>query len=338
MKKTQENTSPIFIIGIGRSGTTLLSKLLNQHPNINVLPEIPFLLFFHKKFKSKKITAQDLELTKNYLYEFSNTEESRLIVDKIIFDLKNKENLNYNEFCNTIYKRLHTKNSQIQYVFDKNPYYTFYVDRILSIYPNAKFIYMVRDFRANIYSRSANKNNRSTSVYFNAIRWDDFNKAGIKAIKKHPKNILLVKYENLINNTVAKLDEIAAFTEIENYVFETSPSELSIKDTPFFPKVASSHFKEQHQDKLSKNITSEHIDKWKKGLTEEQINICEKVCGQTAEYFGYKNTLAKHSKSLYNPIIYLKAKWDIVKDFILYYIPLSIKLKRLIKVNSKIHK
>lgn len=47
-----------YIIGIGRSGTTLLSKLLNQHQNCLVTLETDFVTFFTSRLKKKHTTLK----------------------------------------------------------------------------------------------------------------------------------------------------------------------------------------------------------------------------------------------------------------------------------------
>ena len=50
------------IIGIGRSGTTLLQSLLNAHPDIWAGPEDYFIPFFYHAWKNKtEFTPQDLQ-------------------------------------------------------------------------------------------------------------------------------------------------------------------------------------------------------------------------------------------------------------------------------------
>lgn len=40
------NPSLNFIVGIGRSGTTLLMSMLNAHPKLQATPEVNFFVFF----------------------------------------------------------------------------------------------------------------------------------------------------------------------------------------------------------------------------------------------------------------------------------------------------
>lgn len=44
-----------FIVGIGRSGTTILSKLLNKFTDVHCMPEANFLVFFYINLDIKHI-------------------------------------------------------------------------------------------------------------------------------------------------------------------------------------------------------------------------------------------------------------------------------------------
>ncbi|HET6369713.1 MAG TPA: sulfotransferase, partial [Nitrospiria bacterium] len=43
----------VFIVGRGRSGTSLLSSILNTHPDIAVVPEGMFVISLHQKYGGK---------------------------------------------------------------------------------------------------------------------------------------------------------------------------------------------------------------------------------------------------------------------------------------------
>ncbi len=49
-----------FIIGPGRSGTTLLSVMLNEYPNCISAPEIHHFVFFYKKYHQVSIITNEL--------------------------------------------------------------------------------------------------------------------------------------------------------------------------------------------------------------------------------------------------------------------------------------
>ena len=47
-----DNFEPIFIVGVGRSGTSLLQAMLNAHSKITFTPETHFIKsYLSKKFK-----------------------------------------------------------------------------------------------------------------------------------------------------------------------------------------------------------------------------------------------------------------------------------------------
>ena len=61
-----------FIVGVPRSGTTLLSVLLNQYPNCLSLPEVHQLTYFYKKYKNITTITKTL---KEDIYEFHQVTE-----------------------------------------------------------------------------------------------------------------------------------------------------------------------------------------------------------------------------------------------------------------------
>lgn len=62
-----------FIVGIGRSGTTLLMSMLNAHPSIQAAPEINFFNFFYSQWKNKQtFSEEDYKLIERFLNSFSS--------------------------------------------------------------------------------------------------------------------------------------------------------------------------------------------------------------------------------------------------------------------------
>ncbi len=44
----------VFIVGFGRSGTTLLQELMNAHPNVIGPPEYSFIVYLYSRYGNKK--------------------------------------------------------------------------------------------------------------------------------------------------------------------------------------------------------------------------------------------------------------------------------------------
>jgi hypothetical protein len=102
-----KNLQTHYIIGIGRSGTSLLMSLLGAHPSIHGTPENYFSVFFAKKFKNKtRFSAHEIQLIHRFniafdklqpyvAFQYTLNEENDL--------LKKGFKGNYNELCQQIY-------------------------------------------------------------------------------------------------------------------------------------------------------------------------------------------------------------------------------------------
>ena len=110
-------TIPIaFIVGSPRSGTTLLSSLLNAHENIAEFYE-PYYLW-----------ERYFDVSESDIWNPNNSNQD--INEKIV-----------NEF------KIFLKKSQKKLVLDKSPYNSFNIELINEIFPNAKWIHILRDGR-----------------------------------------------------------------------------------------------------------------------------------------------------------------------------------------------
>ena len=60
--QNEDLSSLNYLIGIGRSGSTLLSTMLNAIPEVKAIPEIPITVFFAKHYKT--LNGKSIELEK----------------------------------------------------------------------------------------------------------------------------------------------------------------------------------------------------------------------------------------------------------------------------------
>ncbi|MGH7975618.1 MAG: sulfotransferase family protein [Limisphaerales bacterium] len=139
------NISPVFVIGIFRSGTSLLYALLNQHPQIALMYEcdvLNFPEFFSKvRFKGNWLERQ----------EFYNQALSR---HHLIFAncLNGLENIRTPE---ELY-RAYSSGKRAAFFGEKSPPYSPRLRQLARRYPNASFILLERNpveiYRSMIYA------------------------------------------------------------------------------------------------------------------------------------------------------------------------------------------
>jgi hypothetical protein len=225
----------IYIIGLGRSGSTLLTAVLNNHSQIKAIPEIPLILFFANEYKAIQGKSESLESkTKIYLNLIQNI-RPKSIIDLNIEQIQNTVYSNYIEYCERVFEQfkiINSHGSKKNYV-DKNPQYTFYTNELKKIDPNAKFILLVRDYRDNVLSRMEKPHNKTVNPAYNAFR----NRFYLKELSKvmSMKNSILIHYENLANDPLVEINRICEFLNV--HIFPADSTLVLQSSIPIFQKI-----------------------------------------------------------------------------------------------------
>ncbi len=337
-----------FIIGIGRSGTTILTKLLNKYKNVHCLPEANFLVFFLYHYKNKTtFTATDINLLfeEIELYRLShpwvgwdfNVQEAKKEIHNLI---SKNSSITYQELCKLIYEKIKVvgaDKSNAEMLIDKNPSYTIFSNHIQSELPQSKFIWIIRDYRANVLSRKQSIFLKSPNIAYNATRWKLYNKAANKLYQNNKDKTILIKYEDLVLKNEQESNRLTQFLNIKPLFEDIDFEKKQTINLDSFN--ISSRYKDRFVKKysdLNKTLNSDRLDAWKEQLSEKEIKICEVICSSFAKKIGYKSSLRISQYDKIKTIIIclpsiLKGYLDVYKDKVLYYFPVKIKLNRLKK-------
>lgn len=295
----QEKQDICFIIGIGRSGTTLLTRLLNNHPALHAMPEANFIQFFLFKYGGQTdFTEKDIDIILEQIavykkahpiigWTFDAAEARKHAVEFV----SNNPQAGFRELSKLIYKHFKVVDANKEsatVLIDKNPSTTLYLSGINRIFPNARYIYLVRDYRANVLSRKQKVYMKTPNVTFNAYRWVWFNKRAIPFWKANSGRVLFVKYEDLITNTHAELNRICKFLEVKNDLDLTKALNQYSPHNEL-PEVApelQTYFEKKYTD-LSRPVNTERLDSWKQELPSNEIELLDSICLPFAGQFGY---------------------------------------------------
>ena len=187
-----DKTSPIFIVGLPRSGTTLVEQILSSHKDVYGAGEIPFLQNLITEHFKPKENASDKN-QKNYLLK--NFE----IIKKNYLSLIKKNTLGSNRFT------------------DKFPYNFKWIGIIKILFPNAKIINCKRNFKDNCFSIFKTKFNNYSDNQWSSNMEEIVNYFKLyDDLMKHwkiilPNQIYEISYENLVNNSEKEIKEIVDF-------------------------------------------------------------------------------------------------------------------------------
>lgn len=341
----QKSSQLHFIVGIGRSGTTILTKLLNEYKEIHCVPEANFLLFFLYKFKHKKhFSEDDLNMIFDQIgiyyqsnpwigWDFDYVSIKQTIQNKL---LTNKT-IEYQELCTLIYANFKLKQinkEAANLIIDKNPSYSLFVKNIHTAFPNSKFIWIIRDYRANVLSWLQNPYLKASNVAFNAIRWKLYNKEIYNFYTKNKTNVLLIKYEDLILNQEIEIQNIINFLKV-NSVLETNYLESTAIDVSNFSgSQEHKHIFFKKYTDLNQPLNSKRTEAWKVELNQSQIKTCDVLCSGFSLKIGYKAINKINFKDIIiTNIVYIvpiiNGYIDIYKDKLIYYVSIKLKLKKL---------
>ncbi len=264
---------PIFLVGMPRSGTKLLRDLLNNHSMIGIAPnESHFIPEFHSRLETYGPLDQKANFQKFY-HDFSQTPFFRVVNGN---DFVNTESLSkaasergFAGFVEEFYRSF--SRSKGKFIWgDKTPFYLLHLRLCKSLFPDARFIHIIRDVRD--YSMSLNKTWHK-SLIRSAQRWAD-------AVRKCRKDGSMlgeeiyreVRYEQLVDNPAIVLRELCGFLSVpfeENMVVLQKPVEYG------------------GDARNRMDIVGSNYGKWRTALSPQDIRRIEEVCGALLKDLGY---------------------------------------------------
>lgn len=204
--------APIFIIGVPRSGTTLLRTMLDSHPAIACGPETPWLCG-HQPRSVMELCRYLWESEHGYCASFRKPREVVTSAAR--------------EFVSTLLGEYARGRGKRRWA-EKTPDNALYVKFLKELFPDSKFLYLMRDGLDVAVSTSHVSEERkgisawheanisfgggavSTNNVFNALlRWKHWNRIAEQALAA--TDHLCVRYEDLVLEPEAVLQQICAF-------------------------------------------------------------------------------------------------------------------------------
>ena len=305
-----------IIVGRGRSGTTLLSEIINNHKSVAIPGELFFIINLYKKYKNKKIDNKVINDFISDIFKEDRIKEYNFDENKLKQFLNLNIPINFNSLCLYTYINFASQQNKNNLILigDKNPHYALFLKQIFNIFPNVKFIHIIRDYRDNILSFK--------NVYFDlnhtealAYRWLYFNKRIAKYSRKYPQNFITIKYEDLVNSNEENIVKICNYLQIE---YESKMLDFHKNNERY--KLYTWH------KNINIPINSNNVGKWEKKFTKSEIIKMDYICANFARKFGYK-VLAKPSF-----IIHLKTIPGIIygwayttAELSLFFVPLNLR-------------
>jgi len=269
--------TPFFIIGAQRSGTTLLRLILNSHSKIAIPEEGTFLMpllkdkYINYTFKGNELNKLIKYISLNPQFELWNKNFTDFFKE-----VKHKGKITLKEFISNLYN-FYAKKEGKKYWGDKTPSFFRKIDVINKLFPEAKFIHIVRDGR-DVFNSWRKMNPTKGNAPVIALDWKYKLKTIENSFQKIPiDRTLTIRYEDLLDNPKKTVANVCDFLEIH---FEDGMLE--------FYKVSNKYIGKHYSPLIYSQITKTNKYKWKKVLNRYEISSFTLIAKNCLRNFGYE--------------------------------------------------
>ena len=212
---------PVFVVGHPRSGTTLLQSLIATQLTPAIFPETHFFSIVRMYIKvvddivqnesiSKALSFLDdkLEMSsecRQYIVELSEQNElsPKMMFEALVFD--------------QLSKRLTVDQIKKIRWMEKTPDHAEHLEVINRFYPNAKFIFVVRDPERAILSRRKHftwNDEANWPIDRHIDRWTETIDSVDRFMDSHPNQVHCLQFENVIADKVNAISGVCRFLAI----------------------------------------------------------------------------------------------------------------------------
>jgi protein-tyrosine sulfotransferase len=283
-----EPYNPFFIVGSGRSGNTLLRRILASHGSYHIPPETYVLGAVITRYW--QVSHMDWDDIVPFMYSFFQFHE-----EFETFEVKNlselvrtvrraEQNQRSLAFIINAFYEWHARQHGIAFKRwgDKTPLNVYALKRLHKVFPNAQFIHIVRDggdvvasyLEAGIYQSAEEA----------AWRWRTAVSLCRQFGQANPGSYLEVRYEDLVTEPRETVGRICAFlgTPFDERMLELSEDTARLGDVP----------RREHHSEVLKPISADRIGKGRKALSEEQKRLVSAIIAKQLAELGYADLRA----------------------------------------------
>jgi hypothetical protein len=303
---------PIFVLGAGRSGTTLMASLLSAHPRIAVPPETHFI---KRALQWGPLTGgpNDFDQFWAAFSQWSRFKDLELDATDCRMAIEARGDYSFRAIFATLLD-LYRRKTGKERVGEKTPGHWGFIGTLLDWYPRARIIAIQRDPRAVVASQihcpwvtvtPANLsqgifvNSRMTQIAAYARNWARVYDRAIPPFLANPR-VMLVRYEDLVMNPEVVLREVCHFVRED---FARSMLKRGEPATVAVPSGTTNHYGEkwrgwltEHHRKATEPVSTNSLTKWKSQLGPSEVAVIEALCGEVMRRSGYDTTSSNFSR------------------------------------------
>lgn len=310
--KKRVSTSPVFIVGSGRSGTTLLRNLLNASNQIVFPYESDFIARAYPFYQNKNsFNEADYELITRIFIRNSQKKGWHMSENYILSSLKKFMPQTFADINSCIYQAYLAKEEleNLQWGI-KTPVLISSLACINQVFPDARIIHIIRDCRDVYLSYQKIQKNSFLKEEFGpktllqtSLYWID----GLRQVEyfcssneRSNKLVYELRFEDLINNTHTELQKLFNFLGL-NYDYSIPKSYRQAKANQKTLKLEEYHGQSVNND-IKTKIHSKNRKKYLERMTKKDRLLVELIAAPYLSKYNYPLEFKWLSLPIYNPI------------------------------------
>lgn len=271
-----------FVVGVMRSGTTLLRLMLDAHPDLAIPSETRFFPAINSLIN--QATATPTEVV-SILESVNTWPDFELNSEELIKSMLTEHINTPSNAVRSFYKNYALRFNKARWG-DKTPYYGLHMDQISLLIPEARFIHIIRDGRDVALSTKGLWFDLGKDIEEIAVNWMSRIRQTRQLAQLIP-HYLELRYEDLIHNPEQTLRKICRFIHLPYNpqmleYHRTAETRLDEFKTRFSHEGDILVSKEQRKSAFKLASTppqKNRIERWRNELTIEQIKKFESIAG-----------------------------------------------------------
>jgi len=284
-----------FVVGLTRSGTTLLRMMLDSHRELTIPPETHFVPDLIKAARDGGRTdAMLAALTENRTWgDFGiDAEEMRRRFDQVAAG-------DSAAAVRAFFDAYAARQGKARWG-DKTPAYMLAVQRIGRALPESRFIHLIRDGRDVALSQRSRALNEQPPPAEQAARWvKRIHKSREQALSLKGPRYVEARYEDLVRDPETTLRRICEFIDLDwdpgvmSYHERAAErltemaGELRAEGTHAQQEAG---YRIENHAPTTKPPDPSKLDKWKREMSPEDVAAYEAVAGDLLSELGYEVT------------------------------------------------
>lgn len=301
----------VFIMSSERSGSNLLRQMLGSHEDGFAPVAIHFTTnmaglstYYHEgsDYRSDLLVTDMLTLARSHIVPW----QYNIDIEQVV---KSVEKKSFWGVMISLYDVIARSSNSKFWVCKDNAIFD-YAEEIIKQFPEAKFIYLVRDGR-DVALSFLNVPGGPKSITDAGHLWVSEQKKCLHIYGLYPENMYMIRYEDLLNNPRQSVLAMCDFLGIT----------YSDDMMNFFKQDNSAFEKSIYWSNLNKPLMSENSGKWKIKMSDSDIyyyqNIESGECKKLLASFGYEVLEGGNNMIIYT--IFRRAVDKILKLYRFFY-------------------